>query len=306
MHSVRKMIGIVHRSAWPLAILALALFAVPSEAGPSGGRGRAKGTPSRPTNPGTNQDQPREVSAGNAHFGKVVKYTLAPDEKDENLLGVLSFDPQGKSAKKVDLRIIKDPEPVIDVPDAGNFKIELDQLAELITKGLYCDASWDIADPLEAERKNPKKNLAHLSLTTIEVVGKIEEIGTDQYVLRAKPKGNRNWPDLESKAMDEPARLGGASTAKPKPPPIRKISLRILEDATRFVDSANKALDPGEFQVQQSIEAKIVYGKPGILVVLIDPNSKAGTESGDDGRQAEGGDGGGRGRGRPPRPVPPG
>jgi hypothetical protein len=300
MHSVNRLVVALRRIGWLLPLFALALYALPTEAGPAGrGGGRQRGGPARPTNPGAGQDQPRDVPAGNSHFGKVIKYRLAADDKDENLLGVLSFDPLGKSTKKVDLRVIKEPEPVIDIPDAANFRIELDQIAELITKGLYCDASWDIADPLEAEKKNPKKNLAHLSLTTIEVVGKIEEIGADQFVLRAKPKVGRNWPDLESKAMDELGRAHGATPAKAKPVPIRNLTLKVIDGATRFVDSGNKSLDPGDFQVQQSVEAKIVYGKPGFLVVLIDPNSKSGTEDkSDDGRQAGGG--GGRGRPRPP------
>lgn len=299
MHSVNRLVVALRRTAGLSALLALALCALPSEAGPGGrGGGRQRGGPAKPSNPGSS-DQPRDIPAGNAHFGKVVKYTVAADDKDENLLGVLSFDPQGKSAKKVDLRVIKEPEPLIDVPDAGNFRIELDQIAEFITKGLYCDASWDLADPLEAEKKNAKKNLTRLSLPTIEVVGKIEEIGADQIILKARPKGNRNWPDLESKAMDAPVRPNSpATTAKAKPIPVRMLTLKILDPGTRFVDSGNKELDLGDFQPQQSVEAKIVYGKPGIIAVLIDPNSKSGSEGPDD-RQAEGG-----GRGRPKLPPP--
>ncbi|HKQ50639.1 MAG TPA: hypothetical protein VJZ71_21390 [Phycisphaerae bacterium] len=301
MQSVNRLVVALRRTGWLCALLAIALCAVATEAGPGGrGGGRQRGAPSKPSNSG-GSEQPRDIPAGNTTFGRVIKYTLAADDKEENLLGVLSFDPQGKSAKKVDLRVIREPEPVIDVPDANNFRIELDQLAELITKGLYCDASWDLADPLESEKKNAKKNLARLSLTTIEVVGKIEKIEADQIIIKAKPKGNRTWPDLESKAMDAPIRPGNnpTATAKPKSVPVRKLTLKVLDSATRFVDSANKELDPGDFQPQQSVEAKIVYGKQGILVVLIDPNSKSGSESDD--RQA--GSGGGRGG---PRLPPPG
>lgn len=301
MHSVKWLVVALRRTAWLSALLALALYAIPTEAGPAGGGGRRRGGPSKPANPlGQDQGQPQDLPAGSAQFGRVIKYKPAADDKDENLLGVLSFDPQGKSSKKVDLRVIKEPEPVIDVPDAGNFRIELDQMSEII-KGLYCDASWDLADPTEAEKKNAKKNLVRLSLTTIEVVGKIEEIGTDYFKLKVRPKGSRTWPDLQSKAMDEPVRPGNnpAATAKVKPVPFRSLTLKVLDEATRFVDSANKSLDPGDFQVKQSIEAKIVYGKAGILVVLIDPNSKSGTEEGKSDDRPTGG-----GRGRPKVPPP--
>jgi hypothetical protein len=109
---------------------------------------------------------------------------------------VLKFKPQGKKSKTLQLQVNKEPEPIVDVPDANNFRVEADRFPEVLWKGLYCSASWDAADPTET-KPSSKKNLVRLSLTTIEVIGKIKEIKGDSIVLKAKPKNDRPWPDME-------------------------------------------------------------------------------------------------------------
>ncbi len=305
------------RPAWCLALLALATFVLPSEAfQPSGGGGRRRGGgPQKSNPPPSNQEPPRDTPSSGEGDGKIVKYELVSESKegkdgkeDANLIGILSFKPQGKKSKIVRLQLIKEPEPVVDVPDAGNFKFDLERIPEVLVKGLYCHASWDLADPTEDKKPNAKKNLLKLSLTTMEVVGIIEEIQGDFIILKAKPKGERNWPDVDEKDLSAPTppRSGknAAHPPKPKSIPTRKLKLKIVDGVTRFTDTSNQPLEAGDFQAKQSVEAKIVYGRgdgTGIIVVLSAPNQKGKSDRSGEDKQASG-----RGSDRPKVAPPPG
>ncbi len=261
------------RLAWLLVWMAMATFVVPALAFQPGRKGPSK-APKPP--PGRNAAPPAAATSG---FGKIVKYTPADEKtKDENQLGELRFKPQGKGSKTIKLCVTKDPEPVVDVPDADNYKIDLETLTEMLWKGLYCNASWNLADPTEASKPSAKKNLSRLSLTSFEVVGKIEDIQGEYVELKAKPKDGRAWPDMEGK--DDTPRGGSSPNAtKPKTIPTYTLKLKVVDGMTRFADSANKALSIEDFQKGQSVAAKIVYGKPeGIMIVLSDPNSSSGSE----------------------------
>lgn len=265
------------RSAWLLAWMALAAFVVPALAFPPPRKG-----PSRAPTPPPKRSAAPPPSATSG-FGRIVKYTPAGENtKDENQIGELRFKPQGKGSKTIKLCVTKDPEPVVDVPDANNYKIDLELLTEMLWKGLYCNASWSLADPTEASKPSAKKNLSRLSLTSFEVVGKIEDIQGEFVELKATPKDGRAWPDMEGK--DETPRGGSSPNAtKPKKIPTYMLKLKLVDGMTRFADSANKDLSIEDFQKGQNVSAKIVYGKPeGIMIVLSDPNSRSGDEPKED------------------------
>lgn len=299
------------RPAWLLALLAVAMFVSPLDAfPPGGGRGKRPGPkPSGPSTGGPKSDTPREIPNSGSQSGWIVKFAPAGenqgdkegakegDKEEVELIGILKFRPFGKGSKSITLQMTKDPEPIIEIPDAENPNVDMELLADILTKGLFCDAAWGLANPAEADKKSAKKNLAKVTLKTIDVVGTIEDIQNDYIEIKAKPKDGRLWPDTEEKELSAPAKpsVNNAQTPKAKPIPTRRLKLKLLDGVPRYTGADNQKLDAGDFEKAQSVEAKIVYGKPGILVVLIDPNSKGGD------RVSDGGDKpGGRGGTRTP------
>lgn len=289
--------GTVLRTGWPFAlcsllVLSLAAPAMAQRGGGGTGGGGGLGRPPRQDDPG--KGGPHDDRPVGSEYGRIMKLTPPKEGENEDIQSYLTFKPPGKAAP-ITVRILRNEPPVIELGDRKDFEPE--ELPEILTKGLFCRFSWKLEKEEGDSKKKRKKNkdLSGVTFDGLEVSGKIDEIKEDMVILRCKPKNDRPWPDAV--VVDKPT--SGITIAKPKKVPVRKLKLKIVEDATKFLDADNKALDPSDFEASQTVDALVVYGRGGgIALNLKSPTLRS--EGGGDDRDSGGGRGG-RGGG----PTPP-
>ena len=207
-------------------------------------------------------------------------------------------------------------EGVLNLAEAGTRDVErggaevgavedVEDLEEKPLKGLFCRATWgdpdeEAAEEEDADSKKKKKKkkkrrvLRSLSFETINVEGKIQSIEGETIVLKVRPTGGQEWPDIEARRSRSPKKPGN----KPKKVARRKIRLKLLEELTEFEAGNSAPLDLGDFEVDQRIEAIVACGtKAGMMVKLRAPGVE-----GDEGAGRGEDDGGGDRRPRGGRP----
>jgi hypothetical protein len=264
MISLRTAKSALPRFACVLAVclaFACADSAMAQRAAGGGGQRPGKGgpkppvKPSGPKTPSTVGTEPGSVN------GQISKFEPAAGDKDEDLIGTLTIRPTEKGARTLKLLVRKSDNLVIQ---AGTHKFEPEACAEVFWKGLYCVAVWDWC-----KDKSTVKELKSLTFDSMPVEGKIEAVEGEFVTLKVSPSAGREWPDAESKEASGPASRQGNETAKPKRPVAKKLKLKIFDEVAAFLDGDRKPLDMGDFSVDQTIKAVVVYGKKdGILVEL--------------------------------------
>ncbi len=280
----------------PVALLALAVMVVwcvpmwagPAPQGPSGGGGRKKGPPKHDEEQTTVDDRPV-----GGETGWIAGFKSSEEDEDagEDFMGILKFKPMGKRVRSFELRVPRDPLPVVELGERSD--LDLEEYPDLLAKGLYCTASWkseeaDSGDTKKKKKSRMPRDLTQIRFETMDIEGEIAEIKDDVITIKARPKGDQPWPDQLGSAGSKPDR--GAGTGKPGRTPLKKLKLRVFEDVTRFTDAENEEIDLGNFEKKQSVEATVVYGKKGGIVVhLRTPSLKS-----EDQGEARG-EGGGRG-----------
>ncbi|MBU0639079.1 MAG: hypothetical protein ABII12_15840 [Planctomycetota bacterium] len=315
----------IGRPAFAKMVLALGLCIVFASAETAeaqrGLRGGGKSRGQKGTTGPRDQGQADESDQPGVHKGQVYKFEVVVDENDADLVGILKVRPLAKGAKVLKLRVHNKEDVQITV--AGH-RFTAEMYPEILWKGLFCSADWsfegedDLSTPTDEEKKQrsrrrSQKQLRALTFDTLEVEGKIEEIDNDVVVLKARPKDGRQWPDIEARL----ARKQKQPSADEKPRPVaeKKIRLKMLDGMTGFEDAASHSLDLGDFEVDQQIEAKVVFAgtgkKQGMLVTLrsltaeereedeLQPGDKSGPRAGPRGR-GRGQQPRGRGRGQRP------
>ena len=241
-----------------LAFLPAFLLAGPSQPGRRGG-GDSRG-PAQPPNTG-GPSVANELDG--TLRGYIMNFAPSKDDADETLLGYLKFKPLEKKSKIIKLAVHKDEELKIGIP---NFPLNPEEATENLTKGLFCTATWQPnRDP---KNKSVKRELKELTLDTLEIEGKIEEIADDFITIKGRPKDG-DWPVVEG---DGPAKPAGNA---PKLAAQKKIKLKVMADVTKYSDPNDTPLEAADFQVDQSVDATIVYGKSqGIIVSLRTPGPR--------------------------------
>ncbi len=262
-----------------LCIVFASAETVEAQRGARGGRGRRGARGSQKSSPKPReQDQPNASDMPGVQRGQVYKFETVVDEEDADLVGILKVRPVAKGAKVLKLRVHNRENVRIAV---GGHQFAVEMYPEILSKGLFCSADWgfkggdDLSQPSDDSKKTkPRKNLPRelraLTFETLEIEGTILEIEDDVMVLKGKPKDDRQWPDIEARL----ARSSKPSSTDGKPPRVspKKIRLKMLDGMTSFEDAARHALDLGDFEVEQQIEATIVFAgtgkKQGMLVAL--------------------------------------
>jgi len=264
------------------------LCAMPVEAQ----RGPGGGGPSRPPRPDQppRGDQPQGEQPSGSEQGRLVKFKPAKDgSKDEELLGVLSVKAFGKDTKVVRIMVRRSDELKVKVQD---HVFDVDELEEVLWRGLYCTASWRLEDS-DSKRKRKKKELHDLAFDTLEIEGKVYKIEDGTVIIKGVPKDGRPWPDEDANARSGPP---GRRDNKPKRVIRRKVKLKALESLSAFKDAADDEVGLDDFEVGQEVEATVVYGRPyGMVVAMRIPSDGSGKD--DLGRD----DGDDTGRGGGPR-----
>ncbi|HUN82058.1 MAG TPA: hypothetical protein VMV81_11190 [Phycisphaerae bacterium] len=137
---------------------------------------------------------------------------------------------------------------------------------ELLWKGLFVSATFDVDKPTDPKKKAPtQKALKSLSIDSLEIEGTVVEIGDDFIIINAKPlKGD--WPD------SEPPKNGSAPLAKAVKP--RAIKFKTIEKVTRVLNKELRATELGEYTKDEKVEAVVGVGKgkaQGLLLTLHPP-----------------------------------
>lgn len=287
--------------------LALCLLFVASEEAmaqrSAGGRGGAggRGRPQpKQTGQGNKKPDPVSPDTPGVYRGQISKYEPVSDEKDDELVGVLTLKSLDKGAKTLKVQMRRTENFRIQI---GGHSIDVESCADLLSKGLCCSANWDWLPKATDKGKPTVRELRSLTLDTIMVSGVIEEVEGEYITIKARPKDNSDWPDAVAKESTTPQR---GNESKAKLAVQKKLRLKIVEEVSDFRDAASQSLDLGDFAVEQQIEAVVVYGKKqGILVELRSLTAaepKEGDQAGPR-RPEQGGGGGPRPRGRG-GPVP--
>ncbi len=263
-----------------------------------------------PKKPVRRQERAEPWREAGSRRGRIIKFEPAKSDDAEGILGTLKIKPIGKKTRMMTLQIRMSDQLRVEL--AGH-RFDLDELADLPWKGLYCTAAWGYAEDdgdggsaqdEEDTKRKPKqpKELRSLLFETIEVTGKIKQIEGDLITLRVKPKNDVNWPDREAREKFGPRNARGG---KPKRVPRRKLTLKMMDDVTSFLSDNREPLDLGDFEVDQEIEATVTTGqavKLGMIVKLAAPGVEV-EPQGEVTRETEDR----RGRKRPPprgRPKP--
>ncbi|MFQ5429319.1 MAG: hypothetical protein ACE5E1_03320 [Phycisphaerae bacterium] len=253
----------------------LLVFSAPAEAqlGGGGGRGRKTGpSKPRPAQP----PPPPEKGVGDVPGtleGWILRFKPAKDDQEsEDLLGVLLVKPTQKKARVVKLNVPRTDTLKIEV---GTHKFNLDEDVDLIWKGLYCRAGWGFKDP-DAKRK--VRELRVLSFDTLDIAGKIVKIEDDMIVIKARPKNGQDWPDAKAKTGRTSPRNPKARNKKAR---IRwkKLKLKVMEDVSQFYDVEKEEIDLNDFEVNQEVEATVVYSKREGMVVAMRMPSEGGSDN---------------------------
>ena len=229
------------------------------EPGPVGPRPKPK-PPVKPQPPG----KPGDEGAARC---LILKFEPAGADKDGSIAGHLKVRPLAKKAKT--LKLI--------VPKSGDFQFTIgshtvgeDLYAGLPWKGLLCDVRWSVGKAGDRDGQGAKphdKKLQSLTFETIQVTGKIVQIEDDTAVLKAKPVGNRPWP--ETQIASPPPKTKPTTTTAPKPATDRKLTLKVLDGITECADEKGKTATLRDFAVDQEVQATLVFGTDtGILVSL--------------------------------------
>ncbi|RIK66002.1 MAG: hypothetical protein DCC65_11215 [Planctomycetota bacterium] len=226
------------------------------------GRGGGLGRPPRPEDPGKGGPKDDGRPTG-SESGYIMKYETPKEGDDEDIQAYVTLKPPAKGAKPIKVRILRSSPPKIELGDKKEFDPEV--IPEILTKGLYCRFSWKITQPPGDKKKAKLLDLTNVAFDNLEVSGKIDEIRPDLLVIRCKPKNDRPWPD--AKPDDKKPARSGQTAPKPKPIAFKKLKLKVLEDVTQFRDADNHELDPADFEANQTVDALVVYGRKGGIVL---------------------------------------
>lgn len=261
MNAIR---GRCHRLARVLFVVSISFLILgtsPSaNAQVGGGMSRGGGGKKPKKGPKPKRPEPPRTDLPGHQKGKILKFKPAKEnEKDEDLLGVLSVKAFEKGSKSIKMNVRRVDDLQVRV---GDHVFDLEEDLDVFWKGLHCTANWAIADP-DARKK--VKELRTLSFDTIEVTGKIYEIKDELIVIKGVPKNGLDWPD--SKAKIE-------KNDKPKRIRLRKLKLKPLEDISKFYDAENEEADLEEFEEDQEVVATVVLGKPGMIIAIRHPDAK--------------------------------
>ena len=270
------------------ALAACLLFVIADSAlAQRGGGGRRPATgsggskPAQPVAKGPKQPTQSRADEPGTLRGVIAKFEPASDEKDEDLIGLLTVKPVEMGQKSLKLQIRRsdkgdDPNDSKNDPteiSLGEHKFDPELYATVLWKGLYCEVSWDwLRKEGDPENKKPTiRQLKRLTFDTIEVEGKIEEIEGEFLTIKGKPASDREWPELEGKESSSGRPKPTSDSGKTKHVVEKKLRVKVFDDVTKFTDKGDQALDMGDFAVDQQVTARIVYGKSngeGILVKL--------------------------------------
>ena len=265
----RRLIGL-------LALLALSVILLAPDSAFAQGPRRGGAGSQRHRTQQTGQREPKqkkEVRPGSEQ-STYSKFEPVNSEKDEELLGILTVKPLSGGTLKLNVRRAQSLTLMI----AGR-TFEMDPIPEFLTEGLFCTATWDWdkkpgeeagpADEEKAPRPTAPKRLQSLSLDTLTVEGTIEEISGDIITIKAKPANGQQWPDIAARLARKPPK----ATDKPRRVTAKKLRIRIVDSVAAFKDAAEQELSLGDFEIEQKVQATIVYGgsskkRSSLLVTL--------------------------------------
>jgi hypothetical protein len=295
--------GIRHRLprflfAVSVCVLFVAAEAAEAQIGRGGGRRRSSG---RGKQSGGNLPRDKGPSESHSqspgsHRAEIYKFEAATGDEDETLIGFLKVRPMDGGRL---LKLVVRSNEQLKVSVAGHdFPVE--DYPDILWKGLHCTANWEFQQPEPGSKKpieRMPKELQSLTFETLAVEGKIVAIEGDSLVLKVRPSDDRPWPQREKRQTRRPS--GNTNTKKPKRIPQKKLSIRIIDEVASYADAAGHPLGLGDFEIDQDIEAAIVYGgkKNGMLVELKSltaEEQEEGNQAGERGNQP-----GPRGRGAP-------
>lgn len=243
--------------------------------------GGGLGKPPKPEDPG--KGGPQDDRPTGTESGYIMKYEVPEEGEDEDVQAYVTLKPPLKGAKAIKVRILRETPPKIELGDKKEFEPE--EIPEILTKGLFCRFSWKTDKaPANGKKKSKNLELTSVAFDNLEVSGKIDEITPDLLVIRCRPKNDRPWPD--AKPDDKKPVRSGQTAPKPKPVAFKKLKLKMLDDVTQFRDADNQELDPSDFEANQTVDALVVYGKKGgIVLSLKSPTLRnEGEEESGDGR----------------------
>ena len=271
----------------PLAFVLALVWAGLCPAQMTGGGGGGDGRGGGPRDPGT--DNPSDNRETGSVSGWVMRYKPPKEGDPDDILAYMTVKPQ--EGRPVKILVLRDEPVSMELGERKDFSP--DEYPDLLTKGIYCNCSWKVTERKKdpSDKRARKYNvLSRVAFDNIEVTGRIEEISEDMVVIKGKPINDRPWPDTPPKKNNPRRNTGGD---KPQKIFNKKLKLRIFDDVTQFKDSANQTLDISDFEPKQTVNAMVVYGRRGgIIIDLKSPTKK-------DGAEDSGEDKGGRGGGRP-------
>jgi hypothetical protein len=255
--------GVQYRGIGVWAAILLAGLAWPAGAVAQPRQGPGSREPTR--RPPVRAPGGSEAMSG-TYKGYIVKYSPSQDSEVEDLLGLLSVKSDDKETKTLKVRVRRRDGLAINV---GASKLDLETAPDVLLKGLYCSVSWEY-ELTEGKKKPTQRDLVAITLETMEVEGKVDSVGDDMVILKARPLSGE-WPGAHS----EPATGGRLGQSEAKLPPIRKIRLKPVENVTKYTNSELKQGDPGDFEPGQEIEATVVFGraKEGMILDLRPPGA---------------------------------
>lgn len=271
-------------SAWAslFAVAAALIIANAGSAQMTGGGGGGGGRGGGPRDPGGDTSDDRATGSAS---GWIMKYTGPKKGDPEDVLAYFTVKPA--TGRPVKLLVLRDDPVMIELGDRKDFEPE--EYADVLIKGLYCKCTWKVTDRKKNpdDKKTKKINvLSRVTFDSLEVTGKLEEIGDDLVVIKGKPINDHPWPDAPPK-KDSPR--GDKGNVKPKVS-NKKLKLRVFDDVTKYKDSANQAIEPADFELKQDVTAMVVYGRRGGIVIdLKSPIKKEGHDDGGDDRDGRGG-----------------
>lgn len=246
--------------AFCLAVMLIPLPAAgQSIGGSSSGGGSSAGSKKGKQDPNRGLTLPTAPQNAGSNYGRIAKYEAAQDEKDENLVGILTVIPFDKATKTLVLRVHQRDNFTVSL--AGK-DVKLEDLPDVLTKGLFVTVGWGVEgaegapdEKAKTKKKNGRKNLNILSLDEIPVEGEISKVEGDVLTLRVRPREGAEWRHVDEE------RKGSQKTqpnARPKPPAVKTFKVKVIDTATVLKDVNGDKIDLGSLQADQPIEATIV------------------------------------------------
>ncbi len=261
-----RKIGTTCRVTMLLAVCLLLAFADAAFAQRRGVGGRAGRQPPKTSGPTQKQVEVQTIDQPGSYRGQISKFQPMTDDKDEDLIGVLTIRPLLPGSKILKVQVRKTDNLRIAV---GGHTFDPESCSDILWKGLYCSAEWDwLKKEGEPEKKKPTiRELRALTFDTLPVEGTVEEMEGEFITLKVKPLEGRDWPDTSARSSTASGRTGTAGETKRVIQ--KKLRLKVFDDVSAFVDAASQALDVGDFTPEQQVHALVVYGKKqGMLIEL--------------------------------------